>query len=145
MIIISYLNLITVTIPTVRPHYLSFLKPLMASDSSSGFSHLWPGVILHSFTDTQRTTERVEKKNKQTNKHGLGSAPSARRGKSMWHFLCILWANASVYSSENSLKATSNADIFSALLLSLSTGLCCSLLLSVFFCSPLSTNSLGLL
>ena len=26
-------------------HYLSFLKPLMARDSSSCFSHLWPGVF----------------------------------------------------------------------------------------------------
>ena len=34
-----------VTIPAGWPHYLSFLKPLMASDSSSSFYHLWPGVF----------------------------------------------------------------------------------------------------
>ena len=50
-------------IPAGQPHYLSLFKPLMASDSSSGFSHLLP----HFFTDTQSTTERVEEKNKRTN------------------------------------------------------------------------------
>ena len=31
----------------------------------------------------------------------------------LWHFLFILWANASVYSRENSRWATSNADLSS--------------------------------
>ena len=43
-----------------RPtHFLSSLKSLMASDSSSGFSH--------SFRNTQNTSERVEEKNERTN------------------------------------------------------------------------------
>ena len=94
----------------------------MASDSSSGFSHF--------FTDTQCKTERVKEKNI----HGLGSAPSAR-GESLWHFLCILWANASVYSGENFHKATSHVN-FCWLVSSLSD----SHLLTASFCSPLSTG-----
>ena len=36
-----YILYIYVPIPlTSRPHHLSFLKPLIASESSSGFSHL---------------------------------------------------------------------------------------------------------
>ena len=68
------------------------------------FSSLARG-ISHFFTDTQSTTERVE----ETNKHELGLAPSARGG-SLWHFLCILWANANVYLIKNSHKASSKAD-----------------------------------
>ena len=48
----------------------------------------------------------------EKNKHELGLALSARGG-SLWHFSCILWGNASVYSSENSHKAASNADLHS--------------------------------
>ena len=68
--------------------------------------------ISHFFTDTQSTTEKVEEKNKQTNTD-LGHLQVQEAGMSMWHFLYILWANASVYSSENSHKANSNADLFS--------------------------------
>ena len=57
---------------------------------------------------TKYTTEVMEEKNKQTNR--LKLSPNARRG-SPRHFLCFLWANTSVYSGENSHKATSNTDI----------------------------------
>ena len=99
---------IYVTIHAGRPYYLSFLKPIMASDSSSGFSHFWLGVshILYRYAKYNRERGRKE----QTNKHGLWLAPSARGG-SLWYFLRILWANVSVYSSENSHKVTSNADL----------------------------------
>ena len=49
-------------------------------------------TFLYGNTKLNRKGGRKE----QTNKHRLGSAPSAGRGK--WHVLCILWANASVYS-----------------------------------------------
>ena len=68
--------------------------------------------ISHSFTDTQNTTERVE----ETNKHGPGLAPSARSGEvyvTLFVHTVFLWANVSMYSSENSHKATSNADLAS--------------------------------
>ena len=52
----------------------SFLKTLMASDLSSGFSHL--------FTDTQSTTEKVAEKNKWTNSD-LGQLQAQEAGKSM--------------------------------------------------------------
>ena len=57
---------------------------------------------------------RVGGRKVQTNRHGFGSAPSARRGE-VYVILLVhsvfLWANASLYSSENSHKATSNADL----------------------------------
>ena len=86
-------------------------------------------TFLYRYTKHNWEGERKE----QLNKHGLGSAPSTRRKKSMIHFLCILWANTGVYSSKNSHKATSNADIFSALLSYLLTGLCWLSLLLFFF------------
>ena len=49
----------------------------------------------------------------QTNKHGLGSAPSARRGMSMWHFCAALRAFAGYRGrvlARNFHKATWNAD-----------------------------------
>ena len=55
-------------------------------------------------------------KKEQTNIYGLGSAPSARSGEVYVTFYVhsvFLWTNASVYSSENSYKATSNADLTS--------------------------------
>ena len=47
----------------------------------------------------------MEEKNEQTNTEL--SQLQAQEGGNLWHFLCILWANASVYSIENSHKATS--------------------------------------
>ena len=66
--------------PPTDPHNVNQPNYSWPSDSSSGFSHLWPGVFHISFTDTQSTTREGRRK-EQTNKHGLGSAPSARGGK----------------------------------------------------------------
>ena len=54
--------------------------------------------------------QRVKEKNKQT--WGWVSS-KCKKERSLWHFLCTLWANMSMCSSENSLKATSNADLSS--------------------------------
>ena len=65
---------------------------------------------------------------------GLGLAPSTRGG-SLSHFL---WANASVYSSENTHKATRNADfcwlVFSLPDFHLLTDLFCRLVSAAPFC-----------
>ena len=53
----------------------------MASDTSGGFRHISLQI--------RKTQPRMWRK-KQTNKHGLGSAPSAKRGKSIWHFCAAL-------------------------------------------------------
>ena len=83
-------------------------EQLMAIRSSNGFSHLQPGEFHIFFTNTQGTTyttERVEEK--RTNKHGLGLAPSARREKfvTLSKHSVLLWAIASVYSSEIPTKS----------------------------------------
>ena len=57
---------------------------------------------------------REDGRKEQMNKHGLGLAPSPRRGEVSVTLLAhyrFLWANASVYSSEISHKATGNADL----------------------------------
>ena len=92
---------------TGRPHYLKQPNYSWPLESSSGFSHLWSGVF-HIPLLIHKTQPRGWKKRK--NKHRLGLASSARGG-SLSYFWCILWANASVYSSENTRKATSNADL----------------------------------
>ena len=74
----------------------------------------------------QTKHNRVGGRKEQTNKRTLGSAPSARKGEVCDTFLFILWTNASVYSSENSHKATTNADLSSCVgqtVLCRSTGL----------------------
>ena len=86
---------------------------------SAPLNHLWPEIHLVVFLISDRVYftflyvkhNREGGRNEQTNKHGLGPAPIARGGI-LWHFWDILWANVSVYSSKNSHKATSNADIF---------------------------------
>ena len=74
------------------------------------------------------------------NKHWLGSAPSARWG-SLWHF-CPGYRRRVL--ARNLHKGTRNADS-SLDCLVLSTGLFCSLLLTVLFSPPLSSDSLWLL
>ena len=79
--------------PTGRPPLSQPPKPLMAIRSSSGFSHLRPGVFHISLQarKTQHTQLRRWKK-RRTNNHGLGFAPSARREKFvtlLCSFLCI--------------------------------------------------------
>ena len=70
--------------------------------------------ILYRYPWTKHNWEG--RKKEQTNKHRLGSAQSARRGEvyvTLFVHSVFLWANVSVYSSENSHKATSNADLAS--------------------------------
>ena len=65
--------------------------------------------ITHFITDTQSTTERVEEK-EQTDKHGLGSAPSARKGVcDTVHSLCICRLSPACILCETSTKSTNNA------------------------------------
>ena len=69
---------IVITPQPAGPRLINFFKPIqfMASDSSSGFRQGY-----HTFLYGQtNTTERMEEK-EQTNKHGLGSALSAKKGK----------------------------------------------------------------
>ena len=84
------------------PHYLNQPNYLSPLESSSGFSHLRPGVF-HISLPTHKIHNREGGRKRRTNKHGLGLAPSVRREKSLT-FLCILWANTSVYSSETPTK-----------------------------------------
>ena len=81
-----------------EPHYISFLKPLMAIRSDCLVVSLTsdPGHYTFLYRYAKHNWEGGRKE--KTNKHGLGLASSARKGKSVT--LCILWANVSVYSNE---------------------------------------------
>ena len=108
----------------------------MARDS---FSRLRLGA-LHISLQIRKTQPRGWKK--RTNEHGLGSAPSVRKGESVT--LYVLWANVSVYSNETPTKATSHADFC---WLYPSPSLDCSLEQTDLFCpswsTELSLSSLG--
>ena len=71
-----------VPIPAGPPHYLNILKPLMASDSSSGFSHLWPGVF-HISLQIRKAQSRGWKK--RTNEQTQTWVSSKRK---KWGSLC---------------------------------------------------------
>ena len=69
------------------PHYLSFLKP----------KYLWPVIHLvvsnqghYTFLYGHTKHNQEGGRKEQTNKYELRLAPSARRGKSMWHFCAAL-------------------------------------------------------
>ena len=62
--------------PAGRPHNLSFLQPLMASDSSSGFSHLCPRVF-HIPLQIRKAQPRGWKK--RTNEQTLTWVSSKRK------------------------------------------------------------------
>ena len=88
-------------------------KLLMAIRSSSGFSHLRLGVFHISLrTHNPQHAQMRGWKKRKTNNNGLGLAPSARREKSLKlsSHSVLLWANASVYSSEIPTKPQRNAD-----------------------------------
>ena len=93
--------------PLALPHYLNLLNRLMAIRSSSGYSHLRPGAF-HIALQTYKTqyTQPRGWKNKRTNKHGLGLAPSARRRRflTLSQHSVLLWALSSVYPSESSTQ-----------------------------------------
>ena len=86
----------------------------------------------------------------QTNKHGLGSAPSARKGVcDNLHPLCICRLSRACILRETSIKATRNANSYltvfpHCLLLLTVLPLDCYLKPTVLLCSPLSTGSLCL-
>ena len=86
----------------------------------------------------------------QTNKHGLGSTPSARKGVcDTLHSPCICRLSRACILRETSTKATRNANssltIFPHCLLLLTVlPLDCYLKPTVLLCSPLSTASLCL-
>ena len=93
----------------------------MASDSSSGLFSFPTEGITHFFTATQIKPERVEEK-EQTNKHALGSAPSARKGVcDTLHSPCICSLSWACILRETSTKATRNAN---SSLSSLTTSFC---------------------
>ena len=110
-------------------------------ESSSGFSHLWPG-LFHIPLPIHKIHNREGGRKRRTNNHRLGLASSARREKSVT-LLCILWANTSVYSRGTSTKSQRMLTQFFALLNSASslvfldfapTFVDCSRLPSVLFC-----------
>ena len=92
------------------PRYISFLNP----------NYSWPvnhPVVSdqgsHTFLKRYAKHNREGGRKEQPNKHGLGSAPSGRRGKSMWHFCAALRAFAGYCGwiiVRNFHKATKNAD-----------------------------------
>ena len=65
------------------PHYLSFLKPLMTISSDRLVVSLTSDQGHYTFLYRYAKHNREGGGKEQTNKHGLGLAPSARRGKSM--------------------------------------------------------------
>ena len=84
----------------------------------------------------------------QTNKHGLGSAPSARKGAcDTLHSLCICRLPRMCSLRETSTKASKNANSAfpHCILLLIVRPLDCYLKPTVLLCSPLSTDSLCLL
>ena len=110
--------------PPADPHYLSFLKPLMASDSSRRFSHLRPEIYhFFFFTDTQKTIEGVEeKKNKQSR------AWVSARGGSPWHFCASCELTRAFTRAKTLTKPL-------AILISVDCSPLCSTLISWLTCS----------
>ena len=156
----------TVPIPTSRPHYLSFLKPLMASDSSSGFFLISGRGYFTFFTDTQSTTEKVEEKNKRTNTDLVWLqaqesevcetfcafcelTQACTRAKTLTKPLAMLTHVGHLGISGSTGLSSRLSDfcssLFSVQLSSLSTVFFCSLLLNAFFCSLLLIVFLRLL
>ena len=80
--LINLLSILVTIHPLAGPHYLNLLNQLMAIRSSSGFSHLWPGVFHISLQthETQHTQSRGGRKEQQT---------STDFGSLLCGFLCI--------------------------------------------------------
>ena len=94
-------------IPAGRPTISTSLNHSWPSESSSGFSHLLPGLFHIPLQIRKAQLRGWEKRTNEQTRTWVGS--KCKRGRSVT-LLCILWANASVYTSENSNKATSNAN-----------------------------------
>ena len=82
----------------------------------------------------------------QTNKHGLGSAPSARKGVlDTLHSPCICRLSRAYISTKATRNTNSSLTVFLHCLLLLTVlPLDCYLKPTVLLCSPLSTDSLRL-
>ena len=97
--------------PCGQPRLINFFRPILflASDSFREFHR----GISHFFTVTKNTTERVGEE--QTNKHGLGSVPSARKGV-LWRFCAAFRAfvdyRGRVFCAKLLQKTTRNANSF---------------------------------
>ena len=141
------------------PDYLKVVKqnvswPVICLGVFSSHSRLG---ISHISLQPYRIQPRGWKK-EQTNKHGLGSAPSARKGVcDILHSPCICRLSPACILRETSTKATRNANssltVFPHCLLLLAvlpldcylkpTVLLCSLLSTGSLCLPLSTDPLS--
>ena len=128
------------------PNYLKVVKP--------NFS--WPVSLVFFLISDQgyytfhyRYSKHNWEEKEQTNKHGLGSAPSARKGVcDTLHSPCICRLSRACILRETSKKATWNANssltvFYHCLLLLTIFPLDCYLTLTGLFCPPLSTGSLS--
>ena len=95
---------------------------------SASLNHSWPMIHLVvylisaqgylTFLNRYGKLNHEGGRKEQTNKHRLDSAPSARKGEvyeTLFVHSVLLWANVSLYSSENSQKATSITDLTSGI------------------------------
>ena len=112
------------------------------------FSHFQLGVLHISLQPHKIQPRRWKKKNKQTNKHGLGSAPSARKGVcDTLHSPCICRLLQAGILRKISTKATRNVNssltiLSHSLLLLTVLPLDCYLAPTGLFYPPLSTDCL---
>ena len=131
--------------------YIQWQYPPANPTISASFNHSWLVIqvvvflisgqgyfpFLYRYTNHNREGGRKE----QTD---LGQLQAQER-VGLWHFLSILGANVSVYTSENSHKATSNADLSSLPYFHLcrqsSSALLCRLVSSAFRVLPLNDFS----
>ena len=92
-------------------HYLNQPNYSWPLESSSGFSHLWPGVF-HIPLPTHKIHNREVGRKRKVNYHWLGLAPNARREKSVT-LLCILCFCGITWACTRAKLplATSNADL----------------------------------
>ena len=99
--------------PPADPHYLNQPNYSWPSESSSGFSHLWPWVF-HIPLPTHKIHNREGGRKRRTDNPGLGLALSERREKSVT-LLCILcFCGITRACTRTKLpQATSNVDLSS--------------------------------
>ena len=120
------------------PHNISFLKPLMDNKSDRVVVSLTSKQGHYTFLYSHTKHNREGGRKEQTNKHGLGSAPSARRRKSMWHFCAALRAFAGyhgrVFCAKLPQKQQAMVSSVGCVLLLLLTALSSRLVSSAFLC-----------
>ena len=76
--------------PPTDPHYLMFLKPLMAIDLSRSFSNLWPGVF-HIPLPTHKIHNQERGRKEEQAITGLFQKQEGRIADPFVHFV-FLWA-----------------------------------------------------